>query len=311
MRMPSLLKKWFHAIGDLPQDVAKKLETAGFGLPVFQTFLNIGWDSKLVAAVGLELSPDNKRITRGQFLLRGPLSREPVSLQACKLFPSVDPAITLTIHIPDGASFLFNSGTLCSDYLPLEDFKHHYSKGNTVILPTDWEVNGISDTCMRAIAHLDKASNGAQGPRIKTTILLFPRSTEELNQVSNGTQSPAWPGIRILQATCEFFPKFAAWGDPICPLILRGSPRDAAPNLPSGDEIRFHVAAVMKSARVPTSCTTNRGLAKQWARALEDVEAMEKEPSITWPTISRPVAEQGSSLFVNKNHIFVLLTNVT
>lgn len=294
--MPFLLKKWFRSTGDLHHDLAAKLETPGFGLPTTQTFLNIGWDSKLVAAIGLELSPDNHRIIRGQFMLQGPLTKEPVSLQACKLFPAVDSSITLTIHIPDSVQFAFNSGTLCSDYLQMELYKHHYSKDGAHILATDWEANGIGETSMRAIAHLDKTSNGPQGPRIKTTILIFPRSTEELNQLSNGTQSPAWPGIRILQTTCEFFPKFAAWGDPICPIILRGSSRSSAPNLPPGNEIRFHVAAVMRSAKVPTSCTSSRGLVKQWARALEDVEGLEKEPTITWPIINRPTTEQGSFL---------------
>lgn len=286
-------KKWFREKGDLAPGLAKKLETASFGLPVTQTLLNLGWDSKPVAAVGLELSPDNRHVVRGQFILQGPLTREQVSLQACKLFTEADPAIMMTITIPDGATFLFNSGTLSSDLLPGEAYKHHYSKGANIILPTDWEENSIGETSMRAISHLDKNSNAAPGPRIKVTILLFPKSVEELIQLNDGTQSPAWPGLRILQTTIELFPKSPDWKDPVCPLFMMGSARDAAPNLPQGDEIRYHIAAVMRSAKLPTSCTSSRGLQKQWTRALENTEAMEKEPTVTWPDYKRPSAEKG------------------
>ncbi len=61
------------------------------------TLESLGWDGKSVAAIGLELTPDNRRVKRSQFLLLGALSREPVGLAANKLFPDADPAITMTI----------------------------------------------------------------------------------------------------------------------------------------------------------------------------------------------------------------------
>ena len=63
--------------------------------------------------------------------------------------------------------------------------------------------------------------------------------------------------------------------------------------MPSHQEMQFHIAAVMKSARLPTACTSGKGLQKQWNKALTDVEALEKEPSITWPDVARPTVAAG------------------
>jgi hypothetical protein len=92
--MPNLDKKWFKAKGNMDKELAKKLLTVSFGAPVTDTLLNFDWDGKLVATVGLEFTPDNRRVLRGQFLLHGVFTKEPVTLQASKLFPEADPAIT-------------------------------------------------------------------------------------------------------------------------------------------------------------------------------------------------------------------------
>jgi hypothetical protein len=146
---------------------------------------------------------------------------------------------------------------------------------------------------MRAVSHLDKTSNGNNGPKPKTTILLLPLSADDMNRLSDGTQNPAWPGLRILQATSEFFPKHDSWKDPFCPILMLGSPHNTEQNFPSGDDMRFHIGAVMNSAKLPTPCTSGSGLTRQWAKALTDVENLEKEPSIVWPKIPRPAIAQG------------------
>ncbi len=63
--MPNLAKKFFKATGDLLLQYAARLETTGLGLPIHQTLIDLGWDGKLTAGVGLELSPDNKQVRRG------------------------------------------------------------------------------------------------------------------------------------------------------------------------------------------------------------------------------------------------------
>jgi hypothetical protein len=263
--MPVANKKWFKQTSELSTDLAKKLSTSSFGIGALDTLENLGWDGKSVAAIGLELTPDNRRIKRSQFLLLGALSREPVGLAANKLFPDADPAITLSITIPEGSTFRFNGGTMSSD----------------------------GETSMRAVCHLDKASNTGTGPKPKTTLLLFPRSAEEMNLLSDSTQSPAWPGIRILQVTSEFFPKMPSWKDPICPLLLLGGMYFDAPHLPSLADIRFNIAATMKSARLPTACTSSNSLARQWNKALSDIDRLEKEPTVTWPDAERPTVPAG------------------
>jgi hypothetical protein len=89
------------------------------------------------------------------------------------------------------------------------------------------------------------------GPRPKTTILLFPRSVDDMIQLSDNMQNPAWSGLRILQSMSKFFPKIPEWKDPICPLLLLGSFFNEAPNVPNHQEMQFHIAAVMKSAGLP------------------------------------------------------------
>ena len=84
-----------------------------------------------------------------------------------------------------------------------------------------------------------------------------------------------------------------SWKDPICPLLLLGGMYHDAPHLPSLADIRFHVSATMRSARLPTACTSNTSLARQWNKALADIDRLEKEPTITWPETERPTVPAG------------------
>ncbi len=126
VRMLNLDKKWLKAKGNMDKELAKKLLTMSFGTSVTDTLSNFDWDGKPIATVGLEFTPDNRRVARGQFILHGLFTKEPVMLQASKLFPEADPDITLTVVIPDGREFRFNGGTLGSDLLACENFKHHF-----------------------------------------------------------------------------------------------------------------------------------------------------------------------------------------
>jgi hypothetical protein len=234
-------------------------------------------------------------VQRGQFLLRGNLTKEPIEIQANILWPAAEPDIFLTITLPDGAAFRFNSGNLSSDLIACEDFQHGFRQNDRAIVPSEWKDKGVGETAIRAVCHLDKTSNGRLGPRIKVTTLIFPRSVDDMNQLSDATQSPAWPGIRVLENTCDLFPKVKEWGEPVCPLFLRGSDYADAPNIPPPDELRFHVAAIMRSAKRPTVCTKQKALQKQWEKALENIEELEKEPSISWPEAPRHDPAKGNN----------------
>ncbi len=229
--MAPLFKKWFKATGDLHPRIAGHLLTTSFSQPVVQTFARLDWDGNFSACIGLELSPDNNHVARSEFMLRGVPTKEPVEIQADNLWATARPGVKLTIHIPDGSAFKFTGGTLASDFVAAEDFHHTFTKDGNVIVPTERAANGVGDISIRVICHLDKTSN-VRGPCIKATFLVFPHSVDELSELSAATLSPAWPGLRVLENSCEFFPKNKDWKDPCCPLIMLGCTRLDNTNLP-------------------------------------------------------------------------------
>jgi hypothetical protein len=301
--MPTLAKKFFKATGELPLEYAARLETTGLGLPIHQTLIDLGWTGKLVAGIGLELSPDNKQVRRGEFFLRGLPTKEFIEIKANNLWNTASQDITLTLSIPDAGHFRFSSGTLAWEYVACENFRHSFAKAGNIITPNQWEDNGVGEVALRAVCHLDKLSNGRQGPTVKVTFLLFPCNTDQLIELSDSTQCPAWPGLRIPESTAEFFPKILGCDDPICPLLIRKSARGEAPDLPSGQDLRFHTAEIMRTAKRPTVCTKLKALERQWRKALEDVEELEQEPTITWPSVPRPAPPIGNHFEINSMQV--------
>ena len=300
--MAPLFKKWFKATGDIHK-IADHLLTPSFGQPVVQTLARLEWDGNFAACIGIELSPDNKHVARSEFMLRGLPTKEPVEIQANNLWASAGPDVKLTVHIPDGSIFKFTGGTLVRDYVAGEDVRHTFTKDGNVIVPTERAANGVGDISIRVVCHLDKSSN-VKGPYIKATFLIFPHSVDELSELSAATLSPAWPGLRILENSCDFFPKSKEWKDPCCPLIMLGCTRLDNTNLPPGPEIRFHIAALMRSARRPTSCTKLKTLTKQLEKAMASVEDLELEPSIVWPEFPRHIPVTGKSNFYYINTVY-------
>ena len=279
--MPVLDKKWFNPSGCITQQYATKLEIASLGNPVNHTLTGLGWDGTTpVATIGLELAPDNKSVRRAQFLLRGQLCSEPVSRSAAAIWGEGVKDLTLKADVPDGSRFHFNNGTLASDPLACEEMKFYFTKAGEVVPPTEWPALGIRDFSLRCVAHLDKNSNKRDGPQLKYTVILIPLSVDELHQLEPASDSSAWPGFRLCEGSCRFFPATdqSSWGEPICPLICRGSHVSDAPYLPTMEEIRFNIAAVMRTAKVAVPCKTANGWRKQQRKAEEDVTQLEKDP---------------------------------
>jgi hypothetical protein len=50
----------------------------------------------------------------------------------------------------------------------------------------------------------------------------------------------------------------------------------------------------MRSARRPTVCTKQKTLKKQWEKGLENIEALEQEPTIVWPEAPRHAPAKGN-----------------
>ena len=295
--MAPLEPRWFTGEEGVPELFAENLEVASFGYPVAAVLGKNGWDGELVVSVGLELSPDNRRVARGQVVMRGALSKEPAILQAHKLWETADKEVAAHITFPQAAEFDFANGTLTSEYLTSAGIKVVISKNDQVVMPTDWKAHGVGNFCLRLVLNVAKpaASNG-QKPAIKFSLLFFPHTHQEMLEWSDIVNEPGWPGVKILEGKAQLFPAAptGSWGCPIYPLFCTGSRFETAPNLPSPAEMRFVIASIMLTARAPNSYSSHSTLKRKWGKILADGdEYVERLPLTTWPPAPSPPVTMG------------------
>ena len=86
------------------------------------------------------------------------------------------------------------------------------------------------------------------------------------------------------------FPAAAgSWGAPILPLLNIENRAENSDSVPTGDQLRFAIAGIMRTAARPTVCISQGGLKKYVDRMRRDVEAAAPvEPTITWPVAAQP-----------------------
>jgi len=220
--MPELDGKFFAGGGDLPPDVRSKCLINDFHESVETALKSAGWEGHLVSTVGLTVSADGRLVQNARFCMRGALHDEAIVVKSSHLWEGAAKEVSLHLTLPDSGAFQFNGGELCSDYLPQALVKFSFVKdGGQVILPTEWEANKLGQFSLRLMAHLDKGSNGRAGPHFRVSVLLYPLSVDELQELSGATQSAAWPGFRILEGKSELCPRapLGCWGCPTFPLI--------------------------------------------------------------------------------------------
>jgi hypothetical protein len=290
-----LNKKWFTGADELPEMVAENLEVPGFGRPLNAALGKNGWDGKAAAGIGLELSSDNRAVKSGQFFIRGPLSAEPGQLQAGKLWERAAKDLLVTFSFPHGGEFDFSDGSLASDYLEGDSVKLTVERAEQRVPQAEWLQNGITPFSLRLVAYLDKLSNKNE-PRIKYNLLFFPATKEQMEEVSEAVQGPAWPGVKILEGHADFFPRApqGGWGCPIYPVLCTGSRFELAPNLPSGHDLRFAIAKIMATARLPVPCVNHSTMKRKWVQIQEDPDAYEERtPAVTWPIPPAPSQRTG------------------
>ena len=304
--MPDLEKRYFSGKSEIPDHKRSDLETGCSEASIRETLTKLGWEGQTVASVILKISADGRQVTAGQFQLEGALTLTQVVIQASKLWEKAEGDIVLSVEVPSGSAFVFEGGRLTSDYLDHETVKYRFSRGDQVLAEAEREASGVGPFCLRILAHLGKTSNGATGPNIKYTMLALPQSASDTLELSGAAQSPSWPGIKVLEGTCQLFPpaKEGEWGAPCFPLLNVRSRSTNCKDLPDADHLRFALAGVIRTAARPTGCTSNGGLKKYTTRMLKDPEAATPhEPSITWPEASRPPNTGGRSRIVLTNPI--------
>jgi len=299
--MPYLDKKWFRNEGNLTAQVFRSLIAPDLGREVNSVLGRHGWQGNKAAGVAVELTADNGGVARAQFFLRGRLSEQIGSVAATKIWEKADKTVMLAISFPPGDDFNFASGTLASEYLPGEEVKVVCSKDGEALLPANFGAHGIGDFCMRAVAYIDKSSNSAAGPKVKYTIMMYPATEEEMLERSDLAADVSWPGVKVLEGQAELAPQALpeGWGCPLLPVVVPGADPAAAPISVSGAELRFAIAKVMATARLPTPCASASSMAKKWNKLQQDPNsAEERMPSIVWPTPARPAAQEGKMLIL-------------
>jgi len=300
--MAPLAGKLFEGSANIGGEQLKELEVGDITVGAARVLTGKGWDGRSPAgAVGLELSEDNMRILNSRFAMVGQLSAEPGALQATKLWAPAHKDVTVTFTFPTGQAFLFNSGTMASDYLPSDQVKIAVAKDGQPILPTDWAAYGIGDFCLRILVCIDRSSNTRRTePAYKYTVLFFPHTPEELSEISEDTQGAGWPGIKILEGKAAMLPRApdGSWGCPFWPLLAAGTPFDQLNRAPTGADMRYHIAKLMSTARKANSCTSHTALLAKWRRLAQDEEEYaETLPAVTWPDVQEPGNLRGRSSY--------------
>ncbi len=297
--MPDLKQTFFANPAELSSAQIQTLSSTSQGLGLRDTLTAMGWQGNPIGTICLHLSPDGTRAASGRFGLWGVLSIDQIEFQASKLWENTPRGLTVRISDMQGQQFQFNNGQLQSDYTDGDSFNITVTKGGQEIPSAEWAANGIGNMSLRAFAHLDKSSNRLNNPLLKVTVLAVPLSADELAALSDRTQHPAWPGLRILECQANLFPSAdsQSWGCPILPLLLTGA-RGATTNaVPSAAHLRFAIAEIMRSAALPTACASRGSLHDKGQEALDSDEDPEvRRPTITWTATQRQGTDRGKFL---------------
>ena len=301
--MPVLDPKFFTGAQELPPDLAEKLLAKDLHADVGAVLTKIGWEGQLISAFGLNLSPDGTLVQSANFLLRGALATTPITVKANTVWDKVAKGVSINIALPDSSAFSFSGGELVSDYLSHEKVKYTVTKdGNTIPL-AEWSTNNVGNFALRIIAYLDKSSNTRSGPHFRVTVLLYPLSVEELEELSEATQSVSWPGVKILEGRAELFPRAPVdfWGCPVLPILNREHRSENCTTIPPSCNLRHAISELARSAALPNACKTRVGLKKQMDEMMRDPANLEPRlPTVMWPAAPRPQTEQGKHTILLK-----------
>jgi hypothetical protein len=198
--------------------------------------------------------------------------------------------VLLLLKFKKAAVFTFSEGGLTSDIVPSDrlDFTL-YAKGDsgppTVILEAEYGEYGISDFCTRMVCNISRASSAKEGVVIKYTVLLFPMGKEALLKKFEMAQSAAWPGFPVLEGEFPLLVRATTpWGCPIMPLLLTGTNLEQQPHLPTSNEMRAAIGAIMNNAVTAEVSKSAKNLTARWRKiAAGPDELVAKKGPMEWP----------------------------
>ena len=305
--MPELDKNLFAGDADLDSDEARGAEVRNLGTDINRKLSNSGWNGvEAVGCIGLVLSTDNERVERGTLIVKGQLEEEPIRIEANKIWEDANKNVMLSLKLNNEDIFTFNATGLTSDILPQENIHHgvvlmREDRAPRPVLEGEYEGLGIGNFCLRMACTISKSSSVRKGVVLKYTVLIFPVSKDDMLATYELAQSPAWPGMRVMDGELAVWRRPATkWGCPILPFIMPGAPFEQLPRLPASDEIRHVIATIMERGVVPETGRTGAALLTKWRKlANNPADLSERAGPVTWPKTRPAAIAQGKSCHIN------------
>jgi hypothetical protein len=285
--MPPIERSLFDGGQAIGEDDLRRLEIENNAEAVDEALKRFEWSGQAAGCTVLQLAPDNKSVSSGQFAVRGQLSKEDFKWEAAKIWGGAEQGLLLTIQLPDGSGFNFSGGGMCSDYLDMQNVEHCLTttgRNAQLVLQQNYKDKGVGAFCMRMICHLQRASV-RNGVTLGYTILLFPGTSEEVLNVSEWAKSPSWPGLKVLEGEMPLLPAPSSpWKCPTLPLLQTGSPWDANATTPTMEELREKVAWIMATSEPGDHCKTRKTLMARWEKYTNQPDEFNpKRSPLTWP----------------------------
>ena len=275
-------------------------EIQNIGEAVTNVLVNYGWKGDPVGVIILHLSPDNERVTAGQFSARGRDERE-FKLRADKIWVDADMNVTLTIRMPELDSFIFSGGGLTSDWLQDEEVVHFYHVAQEegaprpIITPTldEW---GIGKFCLRLVCHPSKSCSKERGVLVKYIVMLYPAGKAELTAMSPHAADASWPGLKLGEGEMQLLPRPSTdWGCPVLALLRPAVDFRQLPKAPSSAALRHAIASIMRRCGTPDVSRGAASLGAKWERFRNAPSTYAtKEAPLTWPQAARPQTATGN-----------------
>ena len=217
---------------------------------------------KLLYAVGLSLSKDNRTISKSELLVRGKLPKK-INIRASKIWPGANKNVVLSLKVKTESfsNFKSTNKNLESDIIDQDEIPHTFTRRNkkeSISIPRSCQKDhDLGTFCVRFKACY---TLGLIDENLEYSIELFPASKEAV--LAQGSSQSGW--LRVYSG--EFSPWEQQPWDPCIPwspppFILSGTPFCHAPRAPPMEEIRKE----MKKMLWPSYGTEDQPEQGEWA----------------------------------------------